>query len=57
MCVCVCVCVCVYDGGQKFMNADQDTLIEYEQMRFIFQHIPALPSIQFFYQCCNAWVR
>ena len=33
---CVCVCVCVYKIQLKSSWFDQDTLMEYDQMRFIF---------------------
>ena len=41
VCVCVCVylCVRIWGSAEKFMS-DQGTLMEYNQMRFIFQYSP-----------------
>ena len=48
--------ICTYNEGRpKSSLADQDTLMEYEKMEFIFHHTPCDPYT-FFCHCCSAWI-
>ena len=45
----------IYGGRLKSLYDDNDTLIECDQLRFIFQQSPTCGT-HFFHWCCNAWI-
>ena len=47
-----------YDGRLKSSYADQDTLMEYDQVRLIlfFFNIVSFAVHTFFYSCCSVWI-
>ena len=51
ICIYVCVCVCVSEDRLKSQLACLCALIEYDQIRSIFQHSFNLQSTHFFKQC------